>query len=88
MYSAECIVYKLMLSVYIILFRIGKCTGYKLSELSGLSEGSTLVVGGKEIEVHVHAAAHVHVYMHMYNNYYTSIYNVHAHCMCTFNMYI
>ena len=67
MYSAECIVYRLMLSVYIILFRIGKCTGYKLSELSGLSEGSTLVVGGKEIEVHVHvhAAAHVHAHAHV-----------------------
>ena len=32
-------------------FRIGKATGYKLSELSGLVEGSTLVIGGKQIEV-------------------------------------
>ena len=30
---------------------IGKGTGYRNSELSGLVEGSTLVVGGKEIEV-------------------------------------
>jgi DNA repair and recombination protein RAD54B len=30
---------------------IGKATGYKLSELSGLVEGSTLVIGGKQIEV-------------------------------------
>ena len=31
---------------------IGKGTGYKLSELTGLVEGSTLVIGGKQIEVH------------------------------------
>ncbi len=31
--------------------RIGKALGYKKSELSGLVEGSTLIVGGKEIEV-------------------------------------
>ena len=30
---------------------IGKGSGYKRSELSGLSDGSTLVVGGKELEV-------------------------------------
>ena len=36
---------------YSCVFRIGKATGYKLSELSGLVEGSTLVVGGKQIEV-------------------------------------
>jgi hypothetical protein len=34
-----------------VCFRIGKATGYKLSELSGLVEGSTLVIGGKQIEV-------------------------------------
>ena len=33
--------------------RIGKATGYKMSELSGLVEGSTLVIGGKQIEVHL-----------------------------------
>lgn len=30
---------------------IGKGLGYKRSELAGLDEGSTLVIGGKEIEV-------------------------------------
>ena len=30
---------------------IGKGLGYKRSELSALDEGSTLVIGGKEIEV-------------------------------------
>ena len=34
-----------------ISFSIGKASGYKLSELSGLVEGSTLVIGGKQIEV-------------------------------------
>ena len=32
-------------------FSIGKGSGYKKSEVSGLVEGSTLLVGGKEIEV-------------------------------------
>ena len=30
---------------------IGKGLGYKRSELAGLDDGSTLVIGGKEIEV-------------------------------------
>ena len=30
---------------------IGRGTGYKPSELADMKEGSTLVVGGKEIEV-------------------------------------
>lgn len=30
---------------------IGGATGYRASELTGLSDGSTLVVGGKEVEV-------------------------------------
>ena len=34
-----------------VLSSIGKGTGYKRSELSALSDGSTLVVGGKELEV-------------------------------------
>ena len=32
-------------------YSIGKGAGYKQSELSALSDGSTLVVGGKELEV-------------------------------------
>ena len=34
-------------------FRIGKSSGYKTSELLTLTEGHSLSVGGKEIEVRV-----------------------------------
>ena len=52
---------------------IGRGTGYKTSELSGLVEGSTLIVGGKEVEVllnvHVHVALlyTIHVLLNLYN---------------------
>ena len=32
---------------------IGKGTGYKPSELANMKDGSTLIIGGKEIEVFV-----------------------------------
>lgn len=35
-------------------YSIGGATGYRLSEVSGLTEGSTLIVGGKEVEVSTH----------------------------------
>ena len=35
----------------ILSFSIGKGSGYKTSELSDLVEGSSLIIGGKEIEV-------------------------------------
>ena len=44
----------LLITMYVCTFRIGKATGYKLSELSGLVEGSTLIIGGKQIEVNLH----------------------------------
>ena len=37
--------------ISILLYSIGKTTGYRSSELAGLVEGSTLYIGGKEIEV-------------------------------------
>ncbi len=37
----------------VVCFRIARGTGYKLSELETLGEGHLLVIGGKEIEVHV-----------------------------------
>ena len=40
-----------MCFIYISSFSIGRSSGYKASELSGLVEGSSLIVGGKEIEV-------------------------------------
>ena len=43
----------LLITMYVCTFRIGKATGYKLSELSGLVEGSTLIIGGKQIEVNL-----------------------------------
>ena len=36
---------------YMCVCSIGKGLGYKKSELSGLTEGSMLIIGGKEIEV-------------------------------------
>ena len=45
--------------------RIGKATGYKMSELSGLVEESTLVIGGKQIEVHYT----IHYYCAQMNNW-------------------
>ena len=36
---------------------IAKSTGYKTSDLDELAEGSTLVIGGKEIEVKVQRVA-------------------------------
>ena len=45
-------------------FSIGKSSGYKISELSGLVEGSSLIVGGKEIEVCMHV--HNHVILSLY----------------------
>ena len=40
-----------VLCVFVCICSIGRGTGYRSSELSGLVEGSTLVIGGKEIEV-------------------------------------
>ena len=40
-----------MCFIRILSFSIGKSSGYKASELNGLVEGSSLIVGGKEIEV-------------------------------------
>ena len=34
-----------------VLCSIGGATGYRVSEVTGLMEGSTLIVGGKEVEV-------------------------------------
>ena len=49
---------KLYCSRFIIAsYSIGKGAGYKRSELSALCDGSTLVVGGKELEVHVQVCA-------------------------------
>jgi hypothetical protein len=33
--------------------RIGKTRGYKAGELAKFSEGQTLLIGGKEVEVYV-----------------------------------
>ena len=49
--SVLCLI--LLITMYVCTFRIGKATGYKLSELSGLVEGSTLIIGGKQIEVNL-----------------------------------
>ena len=35
------------------MYSIGHATGYKSSELSSLIEGSSLFIGGKEIEVSI-----------------------------------
>ena len=45
------ILYCAVPSSFTVLCSIGKGAGYKRSELSALSDGSTLVVGGKELEV-------------------------------------
>ena len=37
--------------MYILYCSIGKGLGYKRSELSALDEGSSLIIGGKQIEV-------------------------------------
>ena len=39
------------LNYFLLFFSIGKGSGYKRSELSVLIDGSSLVVGGKELEV-------------------------------------
>ena len=46
-------VHVMYVHVVILFFfaRIGRATGYKSSELASLVEGSSLFVGGKEIEV-------------------------------------
>ena len=36
---------------YIVVFRIGRSSGYKTSELASLGDGDTLCIGNKEIEV-------------------------------------
>ena len=36
---------------YVMYTSIARGTGYRSSELTGLVEGSTLVIGGKQIEV-------------------------------------
>ena len=41
----------LLLSAFYVITRIGRGSGYKVSELSSMAEGQTLAVGGKEIEV-------------------------------------
>ena len=58
---------------------IGGATGYRVSELTGLTEGSTLIVGGKEVEVQylthytlsvetlTNSVLHWHNYMSRYN---------------------
>lgn len=37
--------------ILFFLYSIGHGTGYKSSELSSLTDGSTLAIGGKQIEV-------------------------------------
>ena len=37
--------------LYIFLFRIGKGSGFKATELASLKEDETLPIGGKEIQV-------------------------------------
>ena len=41
------------LNVYAWWCRIGRGTGYKISELQALADGHMLVIGGKQIEVHM-----------------------------------
>ncbi len=40
---------------------IGGATGYRVIELTGLTEGSTLIVGGKEVEVHIYVYIYIYV---------------------------
>lgn len=37
--------------VFLLCVRLSRSTGYRPSDLSGLVEGSTLIIGSKEIEV-------------------------------------
>ena len=61
-----------LIIVVAMVYSIGRGIGYK-SELSDLSDGSTLIVGGKEVEVSVCVCACV-----MRS----------THCMCTWCLHV
>ena len=61
-----CDVGVVFLFIYVVVamvYSIGRGIGYKKSELCDLSDGSTLIVGGKEVEVSMCMCACVRVYV-------------------------